>query len=187
MEVAIGEIAYYAVFRAFLCGFMHNGQAVSGVSVFRSERNERDEHLFERYSAMLESAGVILGVIIEIIGITEEILPCAEDVGRGDIRRRKAKGLRVGHCINILRLADECLAHLVSEVGIGVFVGRNGDGAAYADGSMIGSEYHLVAQGGKATEEFAGGRMAEPRLGKGTVSGFIGTKFAHHFRLCAAM
>lgn len=50
--------------------------------ILRYERDERNKHLFERDATVLKRARIILSVVVEIIGITEEILTSAEYVAR---------------------------------------------------------------------------------------------------------
>ena len=95
---------------------------------------------------MLESVAIELCVVIEIVWICKEIVTCTENIATAYIWTGQSDLLGAGDLEAVLRLAVECFAHFVAQVGVGVLVTDDLHGVGYARGAVVGGEYDLVAQ-----------------------------------------
>ena len=92
------------------------------ISLFRTEGNYGHEHFFHGDASVLEGVGVVLRIVVIVVGICEEIVVAGEDVSRRDVGRRQAKGERFLYLIHLLRIVVEGFTHLVTQVGVDIFV-----------------------------------------------------------------
>ena len=94
---------------------------------------------------MLEGIAVVLGVIIELVGIREEVRTRAESIGTADVRARQAYLLGLFDEENRLIAAVEGFAYFVTDIGIGVLIRDDLHGILDASGTMVGSEHQCKA------------------------------------------
>ena len=57
--------------------------------VLRCQCDEWNQHLFERYTSVLEGVAVVGGVVVVVVGVGEEIATSSEDIAGREIDRRK--------------------------------------------------------------------------------------------------
>ena len=94
---------------------------------------------------MLEGIAVILRVVIELVGISEEIATCTEGIRTADIRARQTDALRLLDGKHILGIAVERLAYLIPDIGVGILVGDNLHGILHAGRAMVSGQYERKA------------------------------------------
>ena len=111
---------------------------------------------------MLEGIAVELGVVIEVVGVGEEVLPGAEDVAGRDVGRRQPHLLRTGYLKGVLALRGQRFADFVAEVGIGIAVADNLHRILHAGRAMVGCENQFVAQLGYTAQESVQRRVLKP-------------------------
>ena len=109
---------------------------------------------------MLEGVAIELCVVVEVVGVRKEVLSRAEDITAADIRTRQTYLLWTGDLKAVLRLAVECFADFVAQVGIGVLVADDLHRIGHARSAMVGGEYDFVAQGSNTAEHLGCRRVA---------------------------
>lgn len=58
------------------------------VTLSRCERNQWNEHLFERNASVLKGVGVVLNVVVIVVWIGKKVVVAGENIGRRYIWRR---------------------------------------------------------------------------------------------------
>ena len=105
---------------------------------------------------MLESVAVILGIVVEVVRVTEKVFARTEHITAADIRTRQANLLRMRDFEGILALEIKRFADLVTQVGVRVFVSDNLHRILHANCSVVGCQDNFVTQLGYPAEEFIG-------------------------------
>ena len=90
---------------------------------------------------MLEGIAVVLGIIIELIGVSEEIAPGAERITAADIRAGQSDALGLVDEEDRLGIAVKRLTDLIPDIGVGVLIRDDLHGILHARGTMIGGEH----------------------------------------------
>ena len=101
---------------------------------------------------MLESVAIELCVVIEIVWICKEIVTCTENIATAYIWTGQSHLFRLGNLKTVFRLAVECFAYFVAQVGVGVLVANDLHSVGDTRGTMVGGEHDFVAQGGDTAE-----------------------------------
>ena len=144
------------------------------LDVFRSQDREGHHHFLHRKSAMLEGVAIELHIVVVVIGISKEARARGKDVSRGKIRRREFQRSRVAHLIYFFCRIVEIFSQLIAQVRVHIAVTHHFAGAIHANRTVVSGQNDLCVTLRQATEEFANGRMAEPRERDGTIGGLIG-------------
>jgi hypothetical protein len=121
---------------------LYTGRYVdASFSFFGRKSDERDNHFFKRNTSVLECIAVVLRIIVELIGISKEIIAGTEHVTAAHIGARQSYALGLVYDYYILRGAVKCFAHLVSNIGIGIFVSQYLHGVFDTGSTVVGSKY----------------------------------------------
>lgn len=118
-------------------------------SVSGNECDERNDHLFERYAAMLEGIAVVLCVVIELVRVGEEVRTGTEGIGAADVGARQAYTLRLVDREDILGRAVECFSYFIADVGVGILVRDDLYGILDARGTMVGGKHERETEFGR--------------------------------------
>ena len=70
----------------------------------RAERDERNEHLFHRDAAVLESVAVVLYVVVVVVGVSKEAITRGKNVRRAEVWLREEQVLRIAHFKHLLSI-----------------------------------------------------------------------------------
>ena len=89
---------------------------------------------------MLEGIPIVLGVVIELVGIREEIRTRAESIGAADVGARQAYLLGLFDEENGLIAAVKGFAYFITDIGVGVLIRDYLHGILDARGTMIGGQ-----------------------------------------------
>lgn len=122
--------------------------------VLRCQCDEWNQHLFERYTSVLEGVAVVGGVVVVVVGVGEEIVAIGKNVGRGEVWSREPELFRVLDFIHLLLVVAEILPHLVAEVGVGVFVAHHLYCVVYMDCAVVGGKHHSCTAVSHFLEKF---------------------------------
>ena len=106
---------------------------------------------------MLEGVAIELCIVVEVVWVCKEIATRAEYIATAHIRTWQSYLLWTGDFKAVFGLAIQCFAHLIAQVGIGVFVANNLHCIIYARGSVVGSQHYFVAQRGNLAEHLCRG------------------------------
>ena len=87
---------------------------------------------------MLEGVAIELCVVVEIVRVRKEIIAGAEHIAAADIGARQSHLFGAGNLEAVLRLAVECFAHFLAQVGVGVLIANNLHGVGHARRAMVG-------------------------------------------------
>ena len=90
---------------------------------------------------MLEGIAVVLGVIIELVWVREEVRSCAESIGTAHVRARQAYLLGLFDEENGLIAAVKGFAYLVTDIGVRILIRDDLHGVLHSRGTMIGGEH----------------------------------------------
>ena len=113
---------------------------------FGRQGDEGDDHLFKRYAAMLEGISVVLRVVVELVGVREEIASGTEGITAAYVRAGQSDLFRMLDGEDILRIAVQRLSHFVADIGVGVLIRNDLHGILDAHRSVIGGEDEREAQ-----------------------------------------
>ena len=154
---------------------------------FGFEGDEWDEHFFDRDASVLEGVAVVLGIVVEVVWVAEEIVSGTEHITAAYVWAWQSDSLWLVDDKDVFAVATECFSDLVAEVGIGIFVADDPDWVFDAYCAVVCGDDDLVSEFGDTAEEFVGRRMAEPTECEASVGGFVVGEFAHHPALCSGM
>lgn len=136
---------------------------------------------------MLESATVVGGIIVEIVGVGEEVATRREDIACGEIDSWESEICRSVDFKYGFRLAIQVFSKLVTQVGVDISVTNHFDRVVNSDSAMVGGQYDLISHVSNGTEEIDSGTMLKPCAGDGTIGSLVVCEFSHCLRLCAGM
>ena len=74
---------------------------------------------------MLECIAVVLCIVVEVVGVGKEIIACTEYIAAADIRTWQSHLFWTRNLEAVFRLAVECFAHFIAQIGVGILVANN--------------------------------------------------------------
>ena len=95
---------------------------------------------------MLEGVAIILRVVIELVGICEEIISGTKRITATYVRARESDTFGLLNGEHILGRTIERLAHFIADIGIRILIGDDLHGVLNTRGAMIRSEHQGKAQ-----------------------------------------
>ena len=106
---------------------------------------------------MLEGVAVVLGIVVEVVWVTEEIVSGTEHITAAYVGAGQSDSLWLVDDKDVFAVATECFSNLVAEVGIGIFVADDPDWVFDADSAVVCGDDDLVSEFGDTPEQFVGG------------------------------
>ena len=129
---------------------------------------------------MLEGVTIIGDVIIVVIRVGEEGVACCEDITRRKVGCRQLRLLGILDDEEALVVVRQILTELIAQIGVGVSIAYNLDGAGTTDTAMIRGDNDGMACLRQQLEEVGDDRVAEPRECDTPVGTFIVREFSDH-------
>ena len=136
---------------------------------------------------MLESAGVILDVIIVVVRIGEEVFVCSEDERRREVWGGETEPGGLQNLVDLSRVVVKIFTDFVAEVGVCVSVADDLNWVFDPDSTVIGGQDDSVTEQGELSENFHDSRMTEPRFRDRAISRIGVGEFTNHFGLGSGM
>ena len=90
---------------------------------------------------MLERIAIVLGVVIELVRIGEEVIARAERITAAYVRTGQPHPLRLIQRQHVLRTAVQRLADLIADIGVRVLIGDDLYGILHARRAMVGRQH----------------------------------------------
>ena len=132
---------------------------------------------------MLEGVAVILGVVVKLIRVREEIAAGTESITAAHVRAGQAYALGLLNREDVLRTAVKRLADLIADIRVRVPIRHNLHGVLHARRTMIGSNDQGKSHLGREPQQFVYRRMTEPAEREAAISRLVVRQLAHHLTL----
>src|SRR5690606_34807891 len=127
---------------------------------------KRNNHFFQRYTAVLECFVEIIDKVVVIVGIYKICVLARKDEAGADMQLWQHSGVRIFYMEYVFGDAIKVLALFIAQDRIGVAVADYLAGMLYTDGAVVGGDNQSDLLLRKPPQRFEQRRVFKPRKGK---------------------